>query len=220
MLPELNDLVILVDDDENEYRSRVEGIDQGLITVGRPLDLLAATPFEVGDELLLTWPDGRGVGVVRTRLVELPREAHLRFWSLEVIGRPWRQQRREYVRASAVGSVRLIPCRTPGEPLDDNADRSPDEAPPATEGRLIDVSEAAVRVRLARGAEVAGFGPVIASFAIEGHDFELPGTLTQSAAGATATGDEVIVVFAQPVGAAEELRRLVFELERRSLRSN
>ena len=105
--PDINDPVVLRDPEEQLYRSRVEGLEPGVIVVARPFDLLAAQVHDVGAEFHVTWSTERGVAVLPTRLADAHREGTVPLWSLEIIGDGWIEQRRAFVRDPAAGALSL-----------------------------------------------------------------------------------------------------------------
>ncbi len=203
----MNSLVTLIDAQDREYRSRIEGAEPGLLTVARPMDLLADDQPHVDDELLVTWPDGRGIGTVRVRLVALQREGHLRFWDVAVLGEPWSEQRREYVRADLIGPITVVEHGVAEGVL-----------PRYVDGRLIDLSEGGVRCAVEHDQTpwlVAGETSVLASFSVDGEEFELPGEVTHRTPNENdASLAEIVIVFVRPVAGEQKIRRHVYDLQR------
>lgn len=207
-LPEVNDPVLLRDEDERTFRSRVEGLEPGVITVARPLDLPVEHDDGPGAGLLVTWPAPRGVAVLPTRLIGTHTERGLALWSLSIVGDTWLEQRRNFVRVPAHGALII---RLP--------DAEPEEG--VVTGGLVDLSEAALRCAvdvaaaelLPEGAEVTAefrFGD--ATFAIParigpGRDSERPDELV-----------ELLVAFEDPDRYGDALRKQIFAQQRRTLR--
>ena len=148
----INDPIVLRDQAELEYRSRVEGIGDRAITVAQPLDLMADHDPELGTDLLVTWGTERGIAVVPVRLIASFVEGHLRLWSLAVLGAGWIEQRRRFVRVPASGVATLDP--------------QTEESEGPVKVALLDISEGALRctVDVAAAADLGYDDSITATF--------------------------------------------------------
>lgn len=207
--PDINDPVVLRDHDEQLYRSRVEGLEPGVIVVARPFDLLAVQVHDVGAEFQVTWSTERGVAVLPTRLADAHREGTVPLWSLEIAGDGWIEQRRAFVRVPAAGALSL---QVHGV-----------EAAEALAGQLVDVSEAALRGAVAAASAkgvVADGVEVTATFRFGERDFALPGRiLSHRPSARRADLVELVVVFDEPVNDADALRKQVYAEQLRARRT-
>jgi hypothetical protein len=127
-LPPINTLVDLVLLDGVTYPSRVEGIDGKVYTVGAPLDYAAHAP-KSGTALEVEWVADERRQAVDMRLKTVTG-GQPPLWNLEVASSVRTQSRRNFVRGGG------------GE----NADISRGEQ--KVTGRVIDLSEAGVRLRV------------------------------------------------------------------------
>jgi hypothetical protein len=208
-LPQLNDPVLLRDHDGRTFRSRVEGVESGVVTVARPLDL----PVEHDDAreagMLVTWRCGRGIAVLPTRLVGTHVERGLALWSMAITGAGWVEQRRSYVRVPASGPLTLRP-------------RDAQAAATTVTGRLVDLSEAALRCAVdVQASEVLSHGAeVSAGFRFGAGDFTIPASIGPCRPSARSDElAELLVVFDDAVRHADALRKEIFAQQRRALRA-
>jgi hypothetical protein len=208
--PKINDLVVLRDHSDREFRSRVEDLGSGLLVVVRPHELPADEELDAGTELSVVWTDSDGAGglVLPTRIMTARTEGTLRLWSLVVTGPAVAEQRRQFVRAAATGPVAIRSAKDPDS----------DPVP----GSLVDVSEGAVRCSVAAGAAdrfLAGPPEVVAEFRFGSVDFAVPGHVEFLRPTAhPADLEELVVVFDEPVEVADALRKQIFAQQRRALR--
>jgi hypothetical protein len=215
--PDINDPVVLRDHQEQLYRSRVEGLEPGVIVVARPFDLLAAQVYDLGTAFQVTWSSERGVAVLPTRLADAHREGTVPLWSLEVTGDGWIEQRRSFVRVPAAGALTV---QLHGVEATE-ALAGPPAGPLA--GQLVDISEAALRGAVAaasaRGVLAEGV-EVTASFRFGDRDFALPGRiLSHRPSARRADLVEFVVVFDEPVDDADALRKQVYAEQLRARRT-
>jgi hypothetical protein len=206
--PEINDPVVLRDD-ELEYRSRVEDLAAGVLTVARPLDLPADHAYGAGSELQVTWSSPRGIAVLPTRIVETRIEQGLALWVLEVVRDGWIEQRRRFVRVPASGPVTLL---------------GRGEAPvPPVHGYLDDVSEGALRCTVEKSptTEALVLGVLVtARFRLGEGEFDVPGRiLHRRASPPPARSTVLVVVFDEPVASADALRKEIFAQQLRNRRA-
>ena len=212
--PDINDPVILRDAAGREYRSRVEDLGPDRLVVARPHDLPADEVFGPDTGVEVTWPTGRGIGVLPTRIVEAHAEGALRLWSLAVTGEARVEQRRRFVRVPARGPVTL-------RLEEDDADGEKSAATVTAD--LLEVSEAALRCAVdAAVAERIGAGgvAVTASFRFGDGHFAIPGHVDARRPSARPTDVvELVVRFDEPVVDADALRKEAFGQQVRTLRA-
>ncbi|HEU5271631.1 MAG TPA: hypothetical protein VFU36_17020 [Jatrophihabitans sp.] len=247
-MPAIHRLVTITDQDGREYLSRVEDVGDGMLTLARPLTLPVEHQFQIGQPLLVSWPDPDGLTLATVRLTETRQREHLGLW-LTVVEDLRRQQRRQFVRVPALGPIELTAIGgAAGEPF------------PHVAGQLLDVSEAGLRcvLRSSDAEALAGAADLLASFALAGTRFTLPAALlraersrrtepsgeagTSGKAGTSGNGKaepsgkgngktepsgrpeplaECVLTFELDERAAADLRRLVFaeQLRLRSIRT-
>jgi len=203
--PRVNDLVTLFDHDDREYRSRVEDVDGEVLTVARPLDLLADHRFDPGAELLVSWAASNGIAVLPVQLIAEHTESSVATWSLAPTRDGWIEQRRRYVRVPASGPLALR-LRGGGHAVE------------ALAGTLVDMSEGALRcvvdVALAEALES---DLVQAGFRFGDQEFDIPGRIVFRRSGSQPTHVvQLVVLFDEPVREADQLRRQIFAQQLRS----
>jgi c-di-GMP-binding flagellar brake protein YcgR len=194
-MPAVHRLVTITDSDGREYCSRVEDVGDGLLVFARPLTLPVEHEFAVGQPLLASWPDPDGLTLATVTLIETRAREHLGLW-VTAVEDLRRQQRRQYVRVPAAGSLELT--ATEGGPI---------------AGRLLDVSEAALRcaLRTADAEALAGTPGLRASFTLAEARFSVPVTLLRTEP--SRRDDqlaECVLTFDIDEREAAELRRRVF----------
>lgn len=208
--PDINEPVVLRAADDREYRSRVEDVGPGVLTVARPHDLPAEGDFGPGAELMVTWGSARGVAILPTRLDASCAEGTVALWSLAVTGDGWVEQQRRFVRVPLAGAVTLGP----------RADRP---EPTTVTGHLVDVSEGALRctVDAATADELlADRVEVTAGFRFGDRDFTLAAHVeSRRPAPHVADLAEVVVVFDEPVREADALRKQVYRQQLQARRA-
>jgi c-di-GMP-binding flagellar brake protein YcgR len=194
-MPGVHRLVTITDSDGREYCSRVEDVGDGLLVFARPLTLPVEHEFAVGQPLLASWPDPDGLTLATVTLIETRAREHLGLW-VTAVEDLRRQQRRQYVRVPAAGPLELT--ATEGGPI---------------AGRLLDVSEAALRcaLRTADAEAMAGAPGLLASFTLAEARFSVPATLLRTEP--SRRDDqlaECVLTFDMDEREAAELRRRVF----------
>ncbi len=206
-MPEVHRLVTIADSEGREYCSRIEDVGEALLVLARPLTLPVGHEFEIGRQLFVSWPDPDGLTLATVTLVHTRIREHLGLWVTRVEDLH-RQQRRQFVRAPALGPIEL--AATGGEP----------GAPFAhVAGQLLDLSEAALRCALADAdAEAVADAPaLLASFTLAGNRFTIPATVLRVEA--TRRDDTVrqcVLTFDIDEREAAELRRRVFQEQLRA----
>jgi hypothetical protein len=208
VLPIVNALVWIRGDDR-DYRSRVEDVSEESLVLARPLDLPVGHSFTTGSRLHVSWPSERGMTVLPTVLVGQLTEGAVGLWIAEIAGKPWTEQRREYVRVPIVGPVRLTLGKQPNR----GTERAGAEAI-VLDLQLVDISEAAVRCTAKLDsllAQAPAHSEVDVHLELGGTPFDIPGrTLKLVPSALVPELCEVVVLFEQPVRQADALRRFVF----------
>lgn len=210
LMPEVHRLVTIADADGHEFCSRVEDVDDRILVLARPLTLPLEHQFDIGRPLFVSWPDPEGLTIASSTLVGTRVRGHLGLWVTEV-AELQRQQRRQFVRVPAWGSIELVATGDePGAPF------------PHVAGHLVDVSEAALRCALqAPDAEaVAGAPTLIASFTVDGERFTVPAAVLR--AEPARRGEEVtdcVLTLHLADREAGELRRRIFREQLRIRRA-
>jgi hypothetical protein len=192
----------------------------------RPLDLQASHGFTDGAPLMITWPDENGINAVPAELVASRTEGAVGLWVVQVVGAPWREQRRAFVRVAIMGPIKLtVLAAGPAadtlatKPVDATPDiarqqtTGPSNAATSLSSRLIDLSEAAVRCALpTAGIEAVQPGTsVTVDFHAGDRDFSLPGTVLKLADSQRQAGrTEAVVTFAPSEEKASAIRRTIF----------
>lgn len=205
-LPELHAHLDLRYGDDLVWRSRVEAIDAYALTIARPFDLPLEDGPAVGGILEMTWAADGGSFTVPVELLEVARDGLVALWIVAPRGEVTRSQRRAHFRLGhdAPVSVRLedseIACH------------------------LVDVSEAAVRVRVGLDeAELFPDGtPLTAVFEIRQDRFDLGGTVLRTWPSERHNGDpaaDIVVLLDLSEAQARDLRRalLAEQVHRRRL---
>lgn len=189
--PDVNQPVLLRAPDGSEYPSRVEGLDDGVLTLARPFELPLDTDLDDGSPFDLMWTTATGLFERPARVTERAVDGRIRVWHAEPVGPVRRTNRREHVRVPVAVPMTI---------------RYADAALPAS---LADLSEAALRCHLERRL-VTGDLPeqVQVGFTVAEASFDLPGTVYRS----TPKGDAVELVITLPTdgATATALRRAVF----------
>lgn len=206
--PNVNDPVVLRDQADREYPSRVEDLGEGLLVVARPHDLAEGEEFGRGTQMSVVWADDDGVvTLLPTRVMAAHVEGTLQLWSLAVTGPAVREQRRRFVRVAATGPVKFRPAGG--------------KKSQAVTGSLIDVSEGAVRCTVGAGAAdgfLSGSNEVIAEFRFGSVDFSAPGRVEfLRPTKHPAEFEELVVLFDEQV--ADALRKEVFAQQVQTLRT-
>lgn len=219
-VPEINDLVELRDVDRRTYRSRVEDVSATHLVIAQPWDLALTQLPTAGRTFELCWADDDGITVLPVELVRTEVSGRVSLWRLAIAGPPAREQRRAYVRVSAVVPIRIIRPSADivyiGRPAATGPRRT---EPGAADGQVIDISEAAVRCEVAPSLSWLGTNaPVSAQFQLGEDQFTLPGHVLSNQPGNGRIQRRLVVEFDQPVPQARALRKHVFALETSSRR--
>jgi hypothetical protein len=194
--PELKDPVVLRDQSDREYESRVEALGERLVVVAQPRGLLADEIHARGAEISVTWTDADDlVMVLPTRILAVHGDADAPLWSLVATGPATSEQRRRVERVEVTGPVWL---RAPEE--DDSV---------AVPGSLVDASHKAIKFYVETGSadRFMTRSEVIATFVLGDAEFTIPGRVEFVRATKHPTEYEILVaVFDEPVADADALR--------------
>jgi c-di-GMP-binding flagellar brake protein YcgR len=210
-LPSVNQRIALRADTGDEFASRVEDVGGTRLTVARPLDLPAEHELRIGSEIMAAWHVDDGVHVLPCKVTRIRREGVVPLWDVEVMGEPWREQRRSFVRAAVMGRVAMHWTTI-------------DEVEREATGLISDLSEAAVGfVSKDRVLETSAPAGITAEISIKtpGQHFELEGEIVRATAllaQAPSTDPaqwQVVVRFSNPGRTADDIRRIVFNQQLR-----
>jgi hypothetical protein len=194
--PELKDPVVLRDQAEREYESRVENLGERLVVVAQPRGLSANEAYARGAEISITWTDPDDlVMVLPTRILAVHSNGDAPLWSLVATGPATSEQRRRVERFEVTGPVWL---RAPDE--DDRI---------AVPGSLADASDKAIKFYVETGSadRFMTRNEVVATFMLGDAEFTIPGRVEFVRATKHPTEYEIlVVVFDEPVAEADALR--------------
>jgi c-di-GMP-binding flagellar brake protein YcgR len=215
-LPTINRRITLISASGQEFASRVEDVGEDWLTVARPFDLPIGQPIVAGSGLMATWHASNGICTMPCRLVTTRREGAVRLWDVNVAGQVWREQRRAYVRAAAIGMVSMR--WSLGEP-DEHAGSQPSETEFETSGALEDLSEAALRYRC-RDRNLDAEALVGATVSMSLHMREISVDMPAEVVRVVRTIQripsrepapwQIVLRFVNPGRIADDLRRIVF----------
>ena len=204
-IPSINSLVEVVFDDTRTYRSRMEDVADDVLTVAAPIGAGDVEPPALGEVFVLAWADHRARHMVSVRLTAMTTERPIR-WQGQVDGEPRRDNRRNFMRAGGGGEA--VQIQRSGRPNDAGA-----EAAAATDGRLIDVSEAAIRCWLSSCEYQPGELVAVAT-TLHNHQLELVGTVLSVRQPAPAgKGAEIVVTYEVDEARAQIIRRYVMDYD-------
>ncbi|HEX2895888.1 MAG TPA: PilZ domain-containing protein [Marmoricola sp.] len=201
--PQVHDPVVLRDQADRGYASRVENLAEGLVVVAQPPGL-PDDGFVNGTELSVVWAESvDSVAVLPTRILAAHMQGPAKVWSLVVTGPASLEQRRRVERVDVSGPVTLRPPAG--------------VATTAVDGGLVDLSEDALRCSVRTGSADGFLGShnqVVAEFSVGTADFALPGRVEFVRATKHPTQwEELVVLFDQPVAKVDVLRKHLFAHE-------
>ena len=197
--PDTGGEIVLRDQTGGAFRGELDDLRGAFITVRLFED--RARPFTQLEKMLVTWADGPGVNFLPVQLVDSPGPAT---WIAEIVGEPWQEQRRQYLRAALSGTVSLSPAH-PSAVQDIQT----------TEGSLVDLSEAGLRCAVGSRWPylTTPTTPVTVRITVDELSFTLAAKVLYGRPMGRHDGTlEVVVVFDRPVPQAE----LLAELTRRA----
>lgn len=195
--PDVNQPVLLRGH-EGEYASRVEGLDNGALTLARPFGLPLETSLDDGRPFDVQWTSAAGMHALPVRVTERSIDGKIRVWHAVPTGPARLVNRRAHVRVAVAIPIVI---EVDGERLT---------------AAGLDVSEAAVRCLLrerlpapAPDSVVSDRGrPVRVMFTLGGQEFALKGAIFRSTPSQGAT--ELIIVLPDDERTATAVRRAVF----------
>jgi len=195
-LPRLGTAMYLMHSEETNYRSRLEAVDGGMLSVSAPLETDGAEVPRPGQTVEIFWAQPRARVILPCRLVEITDAAPYR-WMLEPIGVPQPSNRREYVRGGGGPAVQL--------------GAEPEEA--LLYGRLLDISEGGLRCRLPEQPAIKEGDPMSASLRLDTGDVEVTGAVHTVREATGESGYEIILIFRADEMTAQLIRQHVFTWE-------
>lgn len=194
-LPSLHSALVLSDVEGRTWTSRLEAVGPSSLTVARPFDVPLEGGPEAGSAIAVSWTTDGGAYTVPTELTESVRDGIVALWVLAPLDEATRSQRRAHFRVPVDGTGTLTVAGAG-----------------VITGSMVDVSEAAVRFRLApEDAELLHDGTSVSTaFSVRAEPFELWATVLRSWPSTRANGDpavDVVLVLALAEPQARELRR-------------
>jgi hypothetical protein len=196
-LPSDGTAVVLRDQQGRAYRSEVIHSKPGMLFLQPPPDLPTTGAAAPGTRLLVTWPSPNSLWVLPVMLLGTSPTDQAGLLAAQVQGSAWREERRQYARASLDATVTIVYHGAQPEPIE-------------AAGELIDLSEAALRgvVSPQHQALCQPRLPVLARVGMPDDSFELSGyVLLGKPTARLDLGLEVVVLFHRPVARVEDLRR-------------
>jgi len=186
----------LVHSEETNYRSRLEAVEDGMLSVAAPLETEGGAVPLPGQTMEIFWAQPRARVILPCRLVEITDTAPYR-WTLQPIGLPQPSNRREFVRGGGGPAVRL--------------GAEPEEAP--VDGRLLDISEGGLRCRVPEKPDIGVGDPMSAALRLDTGDLEVTGTVHTVREVPGEAGYELILIFRADETTAQLIRQHVFTWE-------
>ncbi|HZQ82109.1 MAG TPA: PilZ domain-containing protein [Gaiellaceae bacterium] len=116
-LPDINTLIVVhVDGSDTLYRSRVEGVGDGMLTIALPSDGLTEHRLAHRTLVSVEWRFGRGIGSV-DGIVAGHLDVGVPALQLQLVSEPIFFQRREHARGDVVLCVDIWPDAESDEPV-------------------------------------------------------------------------------------------------------
>jgi hypothetical protein len=200
VLPQPDDGVVLQDVNHGEHRSSVYASAPQLLTVRRPAELTPGAPLLIGAELVVSWSSGVDtVGKVHARIAATRYQDDVLLWDFALLGEPWSEQRRGWVRLQVSGPITVTQVVQEGLTL-----------PGAVEhGDLLDISEVALRCAIPAGAVWASrrYARIRLSFALDEQGLELAGWVLTSRIPPGTPGAREVVAQLEPAPRQAEVLR-------------
>jgi hypothetical protein len=175
------------------YRSRLESIDDGTLSVAAPLETTGPDAPRPGQVVEVFWAQPRARIILPCKLVEVGDSPYR--WVLEPIAAPVVSNRREYVRGGGGPSVAL----------------AGDEE--RFDGRLLDISEGGLRCWVAAPAKMKVGDKIQASVALGAGEVEVEGAVHTVREAGEESGHHVILTFRTPETVARVIRQHVYAWE-------
>ncbi|WP_432491065.1 PilZ domain-containing protein [Kineococcus auxinigenes] len=197
--------------------TRVEDTGPGRLVVAAPGftgDLHVVAP---GMPVTVTWASHRGQLRQDFLIAEVVRH-RVPSWDLAPCGEVSVQQRRRFVRVPVTGSLRLH--AVPGEPRRAGDQDAGAAAEPAVTAAFVDLSEGGACVRVHRGSWLSPGRVVRTVFEVPGGPVDQLADVVRLVPDPAGTGehDDLVLVFVEPVAAADRLRRHVMQEQIRNRR--
>ncbi|GIH78095.1 PilZ domain-containing protein [Planobispora longispora] len=104
--PAVNSLLYIGLDEQRSYRSRVEAVEDRVLTIAAPIGAGDTEPPSIGAQFILFWTGGRTRGVLPVQLIDIVRQAPAR-WQVRATGAPRRLTRRQFFRGGGGEHLRL-----------------------------------------------------------------------------------------------------------------
>jgi hypothetical protein len=194
-LPRIGTPMYLVHTEETNYRTRLESIDGGTLSVAAPLETVGAV-LRPGQEVEVFWAQPRARVVLPCRLIAIADAAPYR-WMLEPVGDPQQSNRREYVRGGGGSTVRL----------------ATDVDEPLLDGRLLDISEGGLRCWVPQAPATRVGDRMRASLRLDTGELEQEGTVHTVRDAVEEPGRHLILRFTSDEKTARLIRQHVFAWE-------
>jgi hypothetical protein len=200
MRPEPATPVSVRDQQGGEYRAEVLEAHPGHLVLAAMDEIDTVDAPESGTRLLVTWSDDAGLLCLPVLLVD-SKPPDPTTWLVDIVGQPWREQRRQHLRAAIGGAVGLRFAAA-------TAHRT------VVSAQLIDVSEVGLRCAVEEGhsARYPQSTPVVAQLTLGEATMEVQGQVLLSKPAAGLDGRvEIVVLFDRPVQHAEQIRHFIRE---------
>lgn len=198
----IGDPIALTGVDGTSHASRIEGLDDGTVTVAAPGSIPAAGAPRPGATFTLEAAAASGVIEAAVEFAAARTSGRVRLWDLTRNGEVSLRQRRQHVRIAASGPFTV---RT----LTPNAETAPE-----TTGRLCDVSEAAARCLIPAAVGDAAAPPdgtpVECSFTLHGERFDVPGRVLRALPPEPGGRQPVVIAFEAVPAVTDRLRSRIF----------
>jgi hypothetical protein len=195
-LPGIGTPMYLVHTEETNYRTRLESIDGGTLSVAAPLETTGPVVPQPGQEIEVFWVQPRARVVLPCRLIAIA-DAAPRRWTLEPVGSPKQSNRREYVRGGGGPAVRL----------------AADAEEPLLDGRLLDISEGGLRCWVPQATTTKAGDRMRASLRLDTGHLEQEGTVHTVRDAVEEPGHHLILRFQSDERTARLIRQHVFAWE-------
>ncbi|WP_432541990.1 PilZ domain-containing protein [Kineococcus sp. SYSU DK002] len=190
--------------------TRVEDSTDTSLVVAAPSfrgDLHVVAP---GLAVSVCWAGQRGQSRQDFLLAEIVRH-RVPAWDLAPSGDVVVEQRRRFARVPAAGTALVSPVA--GDPLRAEPDPEDGQDEPVVDGRLIDLSEGGSAVSVPVGTWLRLGRLARISFDLEGDPVDQVGQVVRSLDSLDPGRVEVVLAFAEPVAAADRLRRYVMQTQ-------
>lgn len=192
-LPRVGTAMYVMHAEGVNYRSRLESIDDGTLSVTAPLETNGPDAPRPGQVVEVFWAQPRARIILPCKLVEVADSPYR--WVLEPIAAPVVSNRREYVRGGGGPAVALA-----GD--DERFD-----------GRLLDISEGGLRCWVAAPAKMKVGDKIQASVALGAGEVEVEGAVHTVREAGEESGHHVILTFRTPETVARVIRQHVYAWE-------